>query len=58
MTRTLIWRSFFDMVRDGKLSSEEYIDIFITAIPLETSDDIVTAQLAFLDGVFGGFTPK
>lgn len=24
MTRTLIWRAFFDMVRDGKLSSEEY----------------------------------
>lgn len=43
MTRTLIWRAFFDMVRDGKLSSEEYADIFIKAIPQETSDDIITS---------------
>ena len=25
LSRTLIWRAFFDMVRDGKLSSETYI---------------------------------
>lgn len=43
VTRTLIWRAFFDMVRDGKLSSEEYIDIFINAIPNEKSDDIISA---------------
>lgn len=43
VTRTLIWRAFFDMVRDGKLSSEEYIDIFINAIPHETSDDIISS---------------
>lgn len=43
MTRTLIWRAFFDMVRDGKLSSEEYADIFIHAIPKENSEAIVSA---------------
>ena len=58
MTRTLIWRSFFDMVRDGKLSSEEYVNIFISAIPLEKSDDIITSQLAFLAGAFSSFTPE
>lgn len=58
MTRTLVWRAFFDMARDGKLSSEEYIDIFINAIPKETSDDIITCQLGFLVAVYGGFTPR
>lgn len=43
LTRTLIWRAFFDMVRDGKLSSEEYINIFINLIPNEESVDIVSA---------------
>lgn len=33
------------MVRDGKISSEEYIDFFIHSIPNEVSDDIVTHQL-------------
>jgi len=38
LSRTLIWRAFFDMVRDGKISSEEYFDIFANAFPNETSD--------------------
>jgi len=46
------------MVRDGKLSSEEYVNIFISAIPLEKSDDIITSQLAFLAGAFSSFTPE
>jgi len=29
------------MVRDGKLSSSEYLDIFISAIPNENSDEII-----------------
>ncbi|KAL4494534.1 hypothetical protein ABPG72_004436 [Tetrahymena utriculariae] len=58
VTRTLIWRAFFDMVRDGKLSSEEYIDIFINAIPNESSDDIITSQLQYLQGAFSSFTPE
>lgn len=33
LARTLIWRAFFDMVRDAILSSEEYIEFFIDAIP-------------------------
>lgn len=27
LTRTMIWRSFFDMVKDGIISSLRYIDI-------------------------------
>ena len=43
LTRSLIWRSFYDMVRDGKISSEEYIEFFIKVIPLEESDDIISS---------------
>ena len=35
LTRTLIWRSFFDMVKDGIISSIRYIDIFERNIPNE-----------------------
>ncbi|EGR28494.1 hypothetical protein IMG5_174220 [Ichthyophthirius multifiliis] len=58
LTRNLIWRAFFDMVRDGKLSSEEYFDIFMTAIPHEQSDDIITNQLMFLNSAYSQFTPR
>lgn len=45
------------MVRDGLLSSEEYADIFISIIPNETSDDIITNQLEYLELAFSRFTP-
>lgn len=41
LSRTLIWRAFYDLVRDGKLSSEEYIDIFTRLIEKEPSDDLL-----------------
>lgn len=41
LTRSLIWRAFYDMVRDGKLNSEEYFEIFINSIPKETSEEII-----------------
>jgi len=43
LTKTLIWRAFYDMVRDGKLTTLEYKDIFIGAILLENDDDLVQA---------------
>jgi len=58
LMRTLIWRSFYDMVRDGKMSSEEYIDFFINAIPQERSEDLITNQFQFLPVVLSAFTPK
>lgn len=58
LTRTLIWRSFFDMARDGKLSSEEYIDIFISAIGKETSDENIKTSFMYIEGALLNFTPK
>lgn len=41
LTRVLIWKSLYYMVKDGKLSSEEYVDIFLLCIPKEENDDII-----------------
>ncbi|KRX11163.1 hypothetical protein PPERSA_10930 [Pseudocohnilembus persalinus] len=58
LTRTLIWRSFYDMVRDGKLNSEEYIDIFIQNISKEQSDEIIGSQFSFMTVALHSLTPK
>lgn len=43
LTRTLTWKAFYDMVRDGKLSTEEYVNIFTNCLKHETSEEIVSA---------------
>jgi len=58
LTRTLIWRSFYDMVRDGKLSSEEYVDTIIQALPHEQSDEIISNQFSYGNVVINEFTPR
>lgn len=40
LSRTLIWRTFFDMVKDGKMTSAQYVDIIEKNISNETSDSI------------------
>lgn len=41
LSRSMIWRSFYDMVRDGKLSSYEYTEIFERNAPFETEINIL-----------------
>ncbi|EAS02858.2 peptidase M1 family aminopeptidase (macronuclear) [Tetrahymena thermophila SB210] len=57
LSRTLIWQAFYNMVRDGDLSSEEYIELFINHINLEKSDGLISNQLQFLETAFLSFTP-
>ena len=54
----MIWRAFFDVVRDSKISSEEYIKIVIQNLPFETADDIVSNQMGFLHAAVHAMTPK
>lgn len=58
LTRSMIWRAFFDVVRDSKISSEEYIKIVIKNLPFETADDIVSNQMGFLHAAVHAMTPK
>ena len=46
------------MVRDGKISSEEYVEILIKNLPKEEADDIVSTQVAYLEGAVHTMTPR
>jgi hypothetical protein len=58
LTRQIIWRSFFDVVRDAKISSEEYVDIVLENIPKEASDDIIQTQVVYLHMAIESMTPR
>lgn len=32
LSRTLIWRSFFEMIKDAKMTSHKFVDIVVTAL--------------------------
>jgi hypothetical protein len=40
LSRTLIWRSFFEMVKDGKMRADRFVDIAIECLESEVSDAI------------------
>jgi len=52
LTRAMVWRALYDMVRDGKLSAYKFIDIAIGAIPSETSDSTLSNILNYIVGSF------
>ena len=58
ITRMLIYKSFYDMVRDGNgFSSQEYSDFVIKNLPQETSEEIIKSQFSNLNLVLDNFTP-
>lgn len=46
------------MVRDGKLSTEEYVNIFTNCLRHETSEEIVSAQFTYLANAIKDYTPS
>lgn len=57
LTRTLIWRSFFDMVKDAKITSKDYIDFVLKNIAVEKSDSIFERQFDLVHGAITTYTP-
>ncbi|EGR28567.1 hypothetical protein IMG5_172390 [Ichthyophthirius multifiliis] len=57
LTRTLIWQAFHNMVRDGILSSEEYLYLFIKHINNEQAESLIINQLEILEEAIFQFTP-
>lgn len=45
-------------VRDGKLSSAEYVDIFTRLIENESSDDLLVNQIKFINASVSTLTPQ
>ena len=40
LSRTLIWRSFFEMIKDARMTSHKFVDVVINALASESSDSI------------------
>jgi aminopeptidase N len=57
MSRQLIWRTFYDMVKDTKITSEKYVEIFINNIGQETYDSIFEKQFDLISASINSFTP-
>ena len=57
LTRTLIWRSLFDMVRDGQLSAYKFSEIVVQSLPKEPSDSILNNILTYVNSSFE-FSPS
>ena len=57
LTRQMIYRSLFDLVRDARMSSLQYLDIVKKNIVFETDPDILTTTLSMVSGVISFYIP-
>jgi aminopeptidase N len=57
MSRQLIWRTFYDMVKDSKITSQKYVEIFLNNIAQETFDSIFEKQFDLISMSISNFTP-
>ena len=56
--RILVWRAFYDMVRDGKIASFEFIDLVSKFIFTEKEMTVVSFVLNFAENALNELTPK
>lgn len=57
LSRTLIWRSFFDMLKDAQITSTQYIEVFTKNITKEESDSIFEKQFDYIHAAINSCTP-
>jgi len=57
LSRTLIWRSFFEMVKDGKMRADRFVDIIIESLADEVSDAIFETQFDFVHASINTYSP-
>jgi aminopeptidase N len=58
LSRTLIWRSFFEMVKDAKMTSHKFVEVVTTALAKEPSDSIFERQFDFVNAAINSYTPE
>ena len=58
LTRAIVWRALWDMLRDGQLPSIDFVEIVAGALSQEKSDSILSNILAFTEGAIRIFTPQ
>jgi len=57
LVRMVVWRSFWDMVRDVQMSSKEFIKLVITHLPNENDESILDIVLMYTTTVINYYIP-
>lgn len=57
LSRLMIWRAFYDLVRDGRLSSVEFTEIFENNIEYEGNEKLINDILTFAVNILS-WTPR
>ena len=57
LSRTLIWRSFFEMVKEAKMTSHQFVDVVVKRLAHESSDSIFERQFDFINASINTYTP-
>lgn len=57
ITKQMIYRAFFDMLRDSRISGLEYIDLITNLLIYETHEEIISPQLGFLINAIESYIP-
>ena len=58
LSRALIWRAFYDMVKDAKITVNKYIDFFTNNIQNESNDGLFEKQFDLVSSAINNLTPK
>ena len=57
LSKTLIWGTFYGMIKDGELKSHDYLDLISKFIVQEDSDGIFETQFDYLFNAINTYTP-
>lgn len=57
LTRLIVWRSLWDMVRDAKISGVEFLTSVVKHLPTEASTTINSEVIAFTKTAIEGYCP-
>lgn len=57
LSKLMIYRSFYDMLRDGDISGLEYVNLICELISCETDVDIVTPQIRYGINAVNSYIP-
>lgn len=56
--RQVLWSTLWDMVREGRLSSVDYLDAVARLLPAEADEELADAVLEHAIGALGSYTPE
>ena len=58
LTRCLVWRCLFEMVRDSRLKSGDFVDLMCEHIPKENSEPILKLMMNYFSGALFQYMPE